>query len=90
MLATFLAPLAECFDRWDLPGIGNDTEFAVCALIVSLCLVLLVSELVAARALVVNLLSLPCVRQAAQVRAIATFRILKIFIPPRSAATLRI
>ena len=36
VLVTFLAPLAECFDRWDAPGIGNDTEFAVFFLIFAL------------------------------------------------------
>lgn len=44
VLVTFFAPLAECFDRWDPPGVSNDTEFAVFALIFILCLVLLVSK----------------------------------------------
>lgn len=90
MLTTFLAPLAECFDRWDLPGIGNDTEFAVCALIVSLCLVLLVSKLIAAFALLVSLVSIRFLRKSSQLNTIATFSILEIFIPPRSAPPLRI
>jgi hypothetical protein len=63
VLVTFLAPLAECFDRWDAPGIGNDTEFAVFFLIFALCLVLLVSKLVSALALLVNLISFPPIRR---------------------------
>jgi hypothetical protein len=46
-LAAFLTPLIEFFDRWDLPGPGNDTELAVFGLILILCLILLVSKLVA-------------------------------------------
>ena len=46
-LAAFLAPLIELFDRWDPPGSGNDTELAVFGLILTFCLILLVSRLVA-------------------------------------------
>lgn len=46
-LAAFLTPLIEFFDRWDPPGPGNDTELAVFGLILILCLILLVSKLVA-------------------------------------------
>jgi hypothetical protein len=46
VLVTFLAPLAECFDHWDPPGLNDDTEFAVFGLIFILCLVLLVSRLI--------------------------------------------
>jgi hypothetical protein len=55
VLIAFLAPLAECFDHWDPPGPENDTEFALFALIFVLCLVLLVSKLIAALAQWVNL-----------------------------------
>ena len=50
MLATVLAPLMECFDRWDAAGLTNDTEFAVFAFVLLICLVLLVAWLVAAAA----------------------------------------
>jgi hypothetical protein len=43
--ATFLPPLAELFDRWDAPGLDNDTEFALFAIVFTICLVLLVCKL---------------------------------------------
>ena len=46
-VAAFLTPLIEFFDRWDPPGPGSDTELAVFGFILTLCLVLLVSRLVA-------------------------------------------
>lgn len=51
MLATFVAPLVECFDRWDAPGLSNDTEFALFLFVFLLCLVLVVAMLVALGAL---------------------------------------
>ncbi len=51
MLGTFVAPLAECFDRWDAPGLGNDTECALFLLVFLICLVLVVALLVALGAL---------------------------------------
>ena len=38
---TFLMPLLECFDRWDRPGLGNDTEFPVFLIVLFVTLVLL-------------------------------------------------
>jgi len=46
-LAALLAPMIELFDRWDPPGPGNDTELAVFGLILTFCLILLVSRLIA-------------------------------------------
>lgn len=46
-LAAFLTPLIEFFDRWDPPGPSNDTELAAFGLILTFCLILLVSRLVA-------------------------------------------
>ena len=46
ILAAFL-PILEFFDRWDTPGLGNDTEMGVFFLVLVLCLVLLVSKLIA-------------------------------------------
>jgi hypothetical protein len=43
-LATLLAPISEALDRWDPPGLGNDTEMGVFALILVLCLLLVVSR----------------------------------------------
>lgn len=47
LMVTFLTPLSEYFDRWDRPGIANDTEFALFTVILSLVFVLLVCRLVA-------------------------------------------
>jgi len=38
---TFLMPLLECFDRWDKPGLTNDTEFPVFLVVLFVALVLL-------------------------------------------------
>jgi hypothetical protein len=47
-LAAVLTPLTEFFDRWDPPGPPmNDTELAIFGLVLVLCLVLLVSRLMA-------------------------------------------
>jgi hypothetical protein len=90
VLVTLLAPLAECFDRWDAPGIGNDTEFAVFFLIFALCLVLLVSKLVSALALLVHLISLPHFQLSDESWAIEANSPLGIFVPPLSFPPLRI
>ncbi|RZU30373.1 hypothetical protein BDD14_6130 [Edaphobacter modestus] len=47
LLACLIAPLSEFFDQWDPEGLTNDTEFGVVALIFVLCLVTLVSKLIA-------------------------------------------
>ncbi len=47
ILAAFVTPVMELFDRWDPPGPSNDTELAVFGLILGLCLVLIVCKLVA-------------------------------------------
>ncbi len=51
MVVTFVAPVAECFDQWDAPGLGNDTEFALFRFVFFMCLVLVVAMLVALKAL---------------------------------------
>ena len=58
LLVAVVAPIAEWFDRWDAPGVSNDVEFAVFSLILALCLVLLVSRLVATLALLVGQFSI--------------------------------
>ncbi len=49
--ASFLMPLLECFDRWDKPGLTNDTEFPIFLILVFVALVLLVIGAMARRAL---------------------------------------
>ncbi|HUZ04651.1 MAG TPA: hypothetical protein VMU62_04790 [Acidobacteriaceae bacterium] len=47
ILTVLITPISEAFDRWDPPGLGHDTEFAIFAFVFSLVLVLLVSQLTA-------------------------------------------
>jgi hypothetical protein len=83
ILVTFLAPLFECFDRWDALGISNDTEFAVFALVLSLCLVLVVCLLVAAPSLLPNSPLVGAVSQPSGAGLPVGARLLVgIFIPP--------
>ena len=63
VLTTILVPIAEFFDRWDAPGISNDTEFALFALVLVFCLVLIVSRLVAAVGLLKHLVTTALVRK---------------------------
>lgn len=84
LLVTFLAPLTECFDRWDVPGISNDTEFAVFAFLFALCLVLVLCVLISARSLVVDLVLERMVQQPSDEWLPVGARLLvSIFIPPR-------
>ena len=46
-LAAFLTPVFEAIDRWDPPGLDNDTEMRVFTFVLALSLVLLVSKLIA-------------------------------------------
>jgi hypothetical protein len=48
---TFLMPLLECFDRWDKPGLTNDTEFPVFLVVLFVALVLLAVGAMVRRAL---------------------------------------
>lgn len=84
LLVMFLAPLAECFDRWDAPGISSDTEFAVLALVFAMCLVLVVCLLIAARSLLNNLVLERKAQQPSDERfPIGAKLLLGILIPPR-------
>jgi hypothetical protein len=47
--ATVLMPLLECFDRWDKPGLTNDTEFPVFLITLFISLVLLAVMAIARR-----------------------------------------
>lgn len=46
---TFLMPLLECFDRWDSPGLGNDTELPIFLITLFIALVILVAVAIARR-----------------------------------------
>ena len=90
ILAAFLIPILEFFDRWDTPGLGNDTEMGVFFLVLFLCLVLLVSKLIAClfgRLLwITNLLP----RRERTSRVVDQILSRIIFIPPQSPPPLRI
>ena len=47
MLMVIATPISAFFDRWDPPGLGDDTEMTFFALVLVLCLVLLVCRLIA-------------------------------------------
>jgi hypothetical protein len=84
LLAAFVTPVVEFFDRWDPPGPGNDTEMAVFGLIFALCLVLLVCKLTASLAGIIGLTSIPQPRLSrgsplGEIRAVFT-----LFAPPLS------
>lgn len=89
LLVTFIAPLVECFDGWDGPGISNDTEFAVFVVVLALCLVLLVSVLLATRALIAKLVSL-LLHPPESSASNALASVCSIFIPPLNRCPLRI
>jgi hypothetical protein len=44
-----LMPLLECFDRWDRPGLGNDTELPIFLITLFITLVILVAAAIARR-----------------------------------------
>ena len=57
LIAAFIVPLIEFFDHWDPPGLSNDTEYAVYALVFAICLVLLVCKLISSGALKLGFVS---------------------------------
>ena len=57
MLIGAFVPLLELFDRWDAPGLSNDTEYGIFAFVFAICLVLLVGRLIACGALNFGFLS---------------------------------
>lgn len=89
ILTALLAPLAECFDRWDAPGLTDDTEFTLFALVFVLCLVLLISKLISVFAQLIHLVALPLDKRSERLtpsRSEAFFGI----IPSLSSPPLRI
>jgi hypothetical protein len=90
MMIGALYPLLELFDRWDAPGLSNDTEFRVYALLFAICLVVLLCKLISSCALKFGFVSwrvFLCEEQAKPVEAEHTF----VFaIPPLFVLPLRI
>jgi len=89
IMATFLAPIAECFDRWDAPGLSNDTEFPLFLFVLFICLVLIVAKLVSLRALTLQFVSrlvpLPVAFASEDIASV-----LPSPVPPHSSPPLRI
>jgi hypothetical protein len=88
-LAAFLTPLIECFDRWDPPGPGNDTELAVFGLILTFCLILLVSRSVASLDKLIECIILFRVQPSQRVRPPERFNSTGL-VTPHSSPPLRI
>lgn len=59
MLIGAFIPLLEFFDRWDAPGLSNDTEFSVYAFILAICFVLLLCKLISSGVLKLGFISCP-------------------------------
>jgi hypothetical protein len=84
MLSTVLTPFVEFFDRWDGPGLADDTEFAVFALTLTFSVILVVCLLLAARSLLRNIARGPIAQVAPRsLYASAPDNSISIFIPPR-------
>ena len=90
LLVTLVTPLSEWFDRWDAPGLSNDVEFAIFSLVLTLCVVLLVSRLISVMALRMRLIAEPYLGRAEASAAAATHSPFTIFVPPHSPPPLRI
>lgn len=85
LLATLLTPLSEALDRWDAPGLSNDTEFHIFAFVLLLALVLLVSKLIAVRSQIILLIASPLVLAPHEEHvAWNDFALLSIFTPDNS------
>lgn len=83
-------PLLEFFDRWDSPGLSNDTEFAVFSLILVFCLVVLVCELVSSFAMRITIAISPISRRDIKEKRHDSDHTIVFYIPPLIALPLRI
>jgi len=90
LMVVLVAPLSEWFDRWDAPGLSNDVEFAIFSFIVTLCLVLLVSKLMASIAMQVELFSVRRLLEPDESLTTETLYAHKLLLPPPKIAPLRI
>lgn len=90
LLATALMPVLELFDRWDKPGLSNDTEFAVFAVVFALCLVLLICELISSAAMKCGVAWVRCPQNADEARHVDAGHTVIFTVPPLSLLPLRI
>ena len=89
LIAAFV-PLLEFFDYWDAPGLSNDTEFAVYAVVFAICLVLLVCKLIASGVLKFSFISVRLFLRDDRARPIEASHTFIFVIPPLFLAPLRI
>lgn len=90
MLMGAIYPLFELFDRWDPPGMSNDTELRVYAFLFAVCLVSLLCRLISSGALKFGFLSWQVVVGAESVRPATTGHASIFAVPPLCLCPLRI
>lgn len=90
MLIGAIYPLFELFDRWDPPGLSNDTELRVYAFLFAVCLVLLLCRLISSGALKFGFLSWRVFLGDESVRPVATGHAFIFAVPPLCVCPLRI
>ena len=90
MLIGAIYPLLELFDRWDTPGLSNDTEFKVYALLFAVCLVLLLCKLISSSAMQFGIISWRIFLHDESVRPIEAEPSFFFAIPPLFVLPLRI
>lgn len=90
MLVAFVTPFFELFDRWDAPGLDNDTETGVFCVVVLICLVLLVCKTIQVLTTSVSFTALDSAIWYAQDSGLNHVVSSRIFIPPQRLTPLKI
>jgi hypothetical protein len=90
MLIGAFVPLLELFDRWDAPGLSNDTEYAVYAFLFAICLVLLLCKLIASGALKFGFVSWRVFLRDEKARSVKASHTFLFALPPLLDLPLRI
>lgn len=90
MLIGAVYPLLELFDRWDTPGLSNDTELKMYALLFAISLAFLLCRLISWGSLTFSFLSWPILRPDLIVRPLESGQIFIFAIPPLFDLPLRI
>jgi hypothetical protein len=90
MLIGAIYPLLELFDCWDTPGPSNDTELAVHAFLVVICLALLLCKLISLWALKFRFASWRISLHDERARPVEAGYMFIFTIPPLFAPPLRI
>jgi hypothetical protein len=90
MLIGAFVPLLELFDRWDVPGLSNDTEYGVYGFLFAICLVLLLCKLIASGALKLGFVSWRVFLRDERARPIESNHTFLFAVPPLFVLPLRI